>query len=498
MSVPQATIQKVDFQTGSVAASPIGVAAVIAPAGSGPLLTPATYARDDLAFGDFGPSFLAEAVSYLIAEAGNPVLAVRASSSTAAAYGAVNHSGMIGTSVPTAGAAVPVDDYPVTVVFQTSTGAAVAVGAAGITFTYSLDGVSFSAPQALPTGTAPIVLAIPNFAAGGSPGVSFSLAAGNIDPGDSFTCTTVRARLTDADISTALEALRVTTNPWEVVLIDQDIDAGSTGLLDTWLSGLEKVGKFRAGILNTRMKNVGETETAYATAMTTLVASAAPTIRSCVGTDGANLPSTLTGLTLPRPTSLFLAARAMGIAIGVDPAFVADGPLGGAVIIDGKGNPLFHNEENYPNLDQLLLAALRTVSGEKGVYINNARVFSTVGSDYVFLPHIRTMNRACELAFGALTKELGRGVGKKPADPITGGVYILEEDALSIEAMVNQAITNDLEGQVAAFKFSLNRTDDLSANSGATVTSTLALVALAYIKGIKTLAAFAKSISVAA
>src|SRR6185312_13064666 len=149
-------------------------------------------------------------------------------------------------------------------------------------------------------------------------------------------------------------------------------------------------------------------------------------------------------------------------------------------------------------LDQLLLTALRTVANEDGVFINNANVFSTVGSDYVFLPHIRTMNRACEVAYGVLVKELGRGVGKKPADPVTGGVYILEEDALTIEGMVNTAIERELAGQVASFKFQLARNDDLSSNAGAILNSTLTLVALAYIKGIKVLAAFAKSIAAAA
>jgi len=64
--------------------------------------------------------------------------------------------------------------------------------------------------------------------------------------------------------------------------------------------------------------------------------------------------------------------------------------------------------------------------------------------------------------------------------------------------MVNTAVQAQLAGQVAGVKFQLGRTDDLSSNAGAQLTSTLTLVALAYIKGIKVLAGFAKSIQAAA
>src|SRR6185312_13824302 len=331
---------------------------------------------------------------------------------------------------------------------------------------------------------------------GGSPGVSFAIGAGTLVAGDTWSCTTTPGLPNDSDLATSLEALRVTTLPWEGFLADAPAATGTTSMVDTWLSNLEKVGKFRFAVLNTRMKNAGESETDFATAMQTFVAAAAPTIRACVGTDGGDLTSSLTGLTLPRTAALALAADAMAIPIGQDPAFVGAGPIQGYVIVDGDGNPNYHNEELYPNLDQLLLTALRSVNGESGVYINNARVFSTVGSDYVFLPHVRTMNRACELAYQTLTTQLGRGVGKKPRDPNTGEVYILESDALVIEGLVNGAVKQALKGQVSSVKFTLSRTDDLSANSGATVNGTLTVVALAYIKGFAVVAAFAKSIQI--
>jgi hypothetical protein len=498
MTLPSVSIKKQDGQTGAVGTSPLGILAIIAPAASGSFNAPSAYTVDSNVFTDYGPSPLADDSSYTLNVAGNPVIPIRPTTATAAAYGALTKA-IVGTCVPTAGAAVPSDDYPVVItIVDPGT-----VGVAGITYTYSLDGGnSTSGKVALGTSS---TLTIPNFGQGGSPGVSFALAAGTLLAGDTWSCPVTSARSNDSDLATSLEALRTTTLPWEGVLVDQDIGTGTTGLVDTWLAGLEAVGQFRFAVLGARLKNQAtpESETAYATAMTTLVNGSAPSIRMCVTADGGKISSTLTGLLLTRKASLFLAADAMSIPIGQDPAWVDAGPLTGVSIAAANGNPAFHNELFYPNLDQLLLSTLRTFHGESpnAIYLTNANVFSTVGSDYVFLPHIRTMNRACELAYKTLKGALGRGVGKKPKDPTTGGVYMLDTDRISIESRVNAAVRPELmppggTPQVAGFQFVMNKTDDIGANSGAKVSGSMQLAALAYIKKVSVLAVFVKTIAV--
>ena len=500
--VPSVSITKADFQTGVVPPSDVGILAVIAPAGAGPQNAPTMYTVDSQALTDFGaPGPLVEDVSYILNNGGGqPVIACRATAATAATYSAVDATKITGAMVPSAGAAVPLDYYDVIITFPI-TGV---VGAAGLTWTYSLDGGnSTSGPQALPTGAGPIVIVVPAFTAGGSPGVSFSLTAASVNAGDFFRAFTTPAKMTDVDVVASLEAMRVTSLPWEGMILEEDAGTGTTGLVDTWLAGLEKVGKFKYAILNTRFKSqlhlgsgTAESETSYATAMTTLTSGQTPSIRLVEGTDGGLISSTLTGLRQPRHTSLFLAARATAIQTGIDPAYVALGPLPGVGIADGNNNPLFHNEELYPGLDTLQLSSLRTFANQGGVYINNALVFSTLGSDYVFLQHIRTMNQGCELAFAILQKQLSRGVGKKPRDPVTGKITILESDARAIEGLVNQAVQNQLQGQVQAAAFTLSRTDDLSSNAGATINGFLFIEALAYIKNFKVIAAFTKQITV--
>ncbi|HVH51980.1 MAG TPA: DUF2586 family protein [Gaiellaceae bacterium] len=489
MPVPSVTIKKVDYQTGSAAPSPVGVLAIIASASSGPVNAPSSYASDAQAFSDYGPSPLSEDTSYTLAVAGVPPIPIRPTTSVAAAYGTITTSFAGGsTSVPSAGTTHPVDYYNVIIQFPTGG----TIGTTGIVWQYSLDGGNtFSGPQNLGTST---TITIPNFAPSGSPGVSFSMGAGTVTTGDFFTCPTTPPLANDSDLTASLEALRVSTLPWEGVLIDFPMDGSTPGQVDTWLAGLEKVGKFRFAILQTPMKG-SQTEAAYLTAEQTLVSAATPSIRMCVCADGGYLVSNLTGLKQVRTTALALGADAMSIPIGQDPAWVGAGAITGYVITDSKGNPLFHNEELYPNLDQLQLTTFRSVNGSTGVYFNNAKVFSTVGSDYVFLPHIRTMNRACETAYAALTKALGQGVGKKPKNP-DGTVNILESDASKIEQGVQNAVAKQVVGQVSALQFKLSRSDDISANSGATINGTLSIVALAYIKGIAVIAAFQKSISV--
>jgi hypothetical protein len=496
-TIPSVSFQKIDGQTGSTPTDPTGILAIIAAGSSGSYNQPSGFSVDTQVWASYGPSPLAEDASYCINVGQNTVIPIRATTSGAAAAIGDITKVIAGTCVPTAHAgAAPVDVYS-SVLVKCITGGT--VGVAGIQLQASLDGGnSFLPVQNLGVAT---TFTVGAFAAGGSPGVAFDLPnASTLAAGDYWSAPCTPAQVTDADVAVSLEALRVSTLPWEGVLIDEVAGTGTTGLVDAFLSGIELVGKFRYALVNLRMKNQAalESEATYAAAMQAQVATQAPSIRLVEGADGANVTSTITGFVQPRPTSLFIAADAMAIPIGQDPAWVDAGSIANCVIVGPGGVPAFHNEELYPNLDQLLLSTLRSVAGKgaNAVYITNARVFDTVGSDYVFLQHIRTMNRACEIAFGILSGCLGRGVGKKPADPVTGGVYMADEDRLSIDAGVNGAVRKALVGQVVAYAFTLNQNDDIGSNSGAFVTGKSMIVSKAYIKGIKVIAGFTRSISV--
>lgn len=495
--LPSVSIKKSDFATGAVAPQPTGMMAIIAASATGTTNTPGSYARDDLVLNDYGYGPLTDYASYCLQIGGLPVIPVKPVTSVASAYGSITANAGTGTSactgVTTGG--LPFDEYDILVTII----AGGTVGSSGITYTYSLDGGdSTSGVKALaPTTPAPVPLNAPD----GTTLAELQFGAGTLTPGATYQCFTTRAQPNNSDLSTSLTALSMTRQGWEGALIDAVYGTGTVGVVDTWLAGLEDVGQFHFALLNTRHKTqpvpTAESETAYAAAMTTLTQNDA-SIRLCVGTDAADLTSTLTGISQPRPTALFLAARAMLIPVGEDPAFVGRGNLSGASIADGRGNLRWHDEDLVPTLDGLRLVSLRSFApgGPQGVYICNANVLSPSGSDFVWLQHVRTMNLACALAYQVLIGQLSIGVGKKAPDPKTGAIYIQEKDAQRIEGLVNSAFSVPLKGQVNAISFSLARDDDLSSNSSSTVHGTIAIQSLAYLKKFSVQSTFVKTIAV--
>lgn len=496
MGIPQVTITKTSGNTGATRPSNVGILAAIASAPTGTQNLGMSFARQADLLSTFQGGSLVDWLAYSISVSGKPVIAIRPTLSTAAAYVGLVTSGVVGTSVVTTGPAAPIDDFTVT--FTVVTGGT--IGVAGITYTYSLDGVNTSAVQALGTANN-VTFNMPASAGGFSSGVELAFAAGTLLAGDVVTVRTTYARPNSSDVTTALEALRIMQVPWEAVIVDGDVSVGPTvAALDTWLAGLEATGKFRMAFLNTRHKNLPvpatETEANYLTAMTTVANGQTRSNRVCVGADAADMISPVSGLTMFRPISIYAAATAMSVPIGQDLGWVGAGSITNLQVADVNGNPKWHNEDLYPGLDALGYTTARTVNGQTGDYLTNGNIFSNPGSDYVFVQHTRIMNRACEIAFAQLTQDLGLGVGKQPPDPVTKQIYILEKDAQAIDQSVTTAVLSALKGNVVDARFILSRTDDLSPNSGATVHGELQIEALAYIKGIAVTAKFVKSISI--
>lgn len=488
--LPSVTFNKVAANVGSSRPSNAGLLAIVASSQQGPVNTPGAYSRTDLALGDLGFGPLVEYGAYVIDVANRPFVAIRPTTAVAATYGTVTHTGVLGTSVPSAGATAPLEHYNV----QVTIVAGGTVGTTGITYVYSLDGgQTTSGVQALGTSN---ILTIPNS------GVSFSLGAGTLLAGDTWSCFTERAMPNNSDLPATFTALANMRIPWEGALVDCVFDSSTVGLFDAFLSGLEANGQFKFFLINTRWKNepqpTAETESAYAAALTTLTGTSA-SIRGCVGADGGHIASPITGFNLKRPTALALGARAMKIPIGEDAGFVASGNLPDVQISDAKGNPLDHDENLFPNLDGLRLVTLRSFSadGPEGVYITNPNTIEASGGDFVYLQHIRVMNAACSAAWAALSTQLSRGVKKNPKpDPVTGAITIFEPDAASIESFVNDKMQAAVKGQVTSSKFSLSRSDDLSVTP-VVVHGLVSIVALAYIKGYAVTAEFSKVIQVA-
>ena len=481
--IPNTTVSKVDGATGVVKPSSKGIIAIIAPCEKGSTTAAVAHTKARNVLSDYGYGLLSDAAAYVL-PSGKPVVLVRSAASTAATASAVTTTGG-GTSVATVDTPANIlDDFNVLVTFKT----AGTIGVAGITYTYSLDGgETTSAVQSLGTAN---TFTIPHS------GVTIDLAAGTVLADETLEFTTTGPRMNGTDLTDALEVLRVSALPWEFVMV-LGLDASGTHVatLDNWLAAREAEGRYRGFLMNAEMKGTS-TESAYLTAMTTARASMA-SIRGCVGADGGDLASVLPGrgILQVRPSILALAARVAKVSFGTDPAYVADGPVNGFQLPDDAGNPNNHDENVYPGLDALGFVTLRTFDRKQGTFITNANVISSSGSDYVWIQHIRVMNRACEIAYDILTEQLSRGVNKNPKLGPNGEVYIAEEDAQKIDALVNQGL-NELRSEVSDLRFVLSRTDDIGANGPVVLNADLLVQAKAYAKGFNVSASFARSISV--
>lgn len=486
MTLPTVSVQKIDGGTGVVRPSSTGVLAIIAPSEKGTANQANTHLRTDVALADLGSGPLVECAAYALPETGNPVVLVKATGTTAAAYGTVVTTGA-GSSVPTADAIVlPFDDYKVRITFV----AGGTVGITGITYKYSLDDGTTSSPeQSLGTAT---FIQIPNA------GVKINLAAGTILAAETIAVTATGPKATNADLVTALEALRITRSPFEMVLFHGVADATTVSNLDTWLNALALTGRFKTAVCTARprLTDGTETEAQYKTYLQGLFSSSSSlsvVVCADVGDVSSPIPGrSTTAIVQARPVGWAVAARAMKIPLGRDPAF--GGPVSQFKITDARGNPSHHDEYFYPGLDDLRLTTLRSFDQQEGSFITNANIISPAGSDYVYLQHARTMNRACEIGYSILSAQLSRGVQKNPTPGPQGQRYIAEGEALRIEAVANDAIRAELAGQVDDIRFKVSRTDNIASNAGANVTGTIESVSLAYIKRFTVTAGFVKTI----
>jgi hypothetical protein len=492
MTAPSVDITKQDGNTGVVSPSQTGVLAIIAPAAGGTANQPGSYTRQSDMLSEFIGGPLVEDSAYYFDTAQLPVVAMSPTCSTAAAFGTINHSGEVGTSTITF-TGTPIDEFDIIVKFPL--GGTVATGP--ISYQYSLDnGSTWSAVQALGVATT-AVLYLPRPSTTSS-GVTMNLGSGTIVTGDVVMVPTTHADMTNGDLVTALAALQASKLPWDNLYIDTIATATTIATVDAWLSSLEATGVFKMAWMNIRHKTkpvpTGETEAAYATAAGVVVG-ATSTFRVDVGADGGYVPSLVSGLLLFRQTALGVATRSNPLPEGTDPAFVELGPIPGFQIADVNGNPLWHDEQIFPGLDNLRLSTLRTFPGKIGTYITNANMLSVPGSDYVFDQHAKTSNTACSIGYQELTDNLSRGVHKQPEDPTTHKIYIDPLDAESIEESANIAMGDELSGQVQGVAMLLSRTDDLGSNAGATLNADIETESLAYIKKFNVISKFVRQIT---
>lgn len=467
MALPGVTQTELDGALGILPPSSGELLAVIGVSSAGAVNTPATYGRVSALTAAFGTGPGVEAAARHIQTTGNPVVFVRTGQTTAGAYGSIVDAGVVGTSAVTADSTVPLDDYEVLV--RVATGGT--IGVAGITYQHSLDGGRTLSPITA-LGTAGTIT-IP-----GS-GVGFDLAAGTLLVGDTWSVRTAAPAPNGTELAAALEALRVSAVTWGIAHIACPLDAAGFDVVETGFAALTGVGKFRAWVGNVRMPNVAETEAAYLSAQSTAFATKATKVGElCAG--AVKVISSVSGRQFRRPVSFTIASLEASASQEINIADINRGSITGASIRDINGNPDEHDESISPGLDDARFTTLRTWEGIAGVYVTRPRLLSAQGSDFDIMPKRRVMNLARAATRAYLTRRLNQPIA---VDRATG--FILEEEALEIEAGGNAALAAVLSGspKASGWSFVVSRTDNLLSTK--TLNATTRVIPLAYVEFIE-------------
>jgi hypothetical protein len=464
MTQPSVTITELDGALGILPLSAGKLYSVVGASSQGPTDTPSTFARVTDLVASFGAGPMVEAAAYFIKFYGRPVVVTRTATSVAASVGDLDVTEVGGTSTVTLnGSADANDDYEAYV--KVITGGT--VGTAGITYQWSLDGGRTLSPVT-DLGTANSIT-LP-----GSGGIVFDLGAGDLDADDVFTAVSTAPRANATELTAAHAALASSLANWGLSYAALELDAATFDAVEAEIVGMAASGKYRAWVGNTRMPDVGETEAAYLTAMSSAFgAKSSKHGALCAG--AAKITSGVSGRKYRRPIAFAVAALQASAEEHINIADVNLGALPGVDIRDANGNPDEHDESLNPGLDDARFLTLRTWGEPEGVYVNRPRLFSPTGSDFEIVPHRLVAN----LGHAALRKYFTRRLNKDVIVDSTTG-FLLPEERQEIERGAIAALTAAVLGtpKASGVQVSVSQTDNILSTK--TITGQARIIPLAY------------------
>lgn len=453
--------------------------AIIGQCTSGTANAPASHADPDKLRDQFGVGRAVDAACYAIKNFGLRIVFVKSNTSIAADYGTVDDADFAGSSAVTLdvdGSNKPNDDYEVVLNFSTDTGADGTIGSAtpAISIVASLDAGRAFEP-AMPLGTA-------NFYVIPGTNVKVQFGAGTVKDGDVIRVTVAAEHANGTDLGDALEALRTTALPYELVLFTSPLDDSMAGVADEWLTDQHNHGRHKNFMGHYRLQDLDEDDATYTAAFAAEFAAFADSSMYIAAGACKCLSAVSRGRRYRRAPSHPVAAQLAAVSEEIDIAAL-DFRLPGVSILDAAGNPDpgYYNEAVTPGLDDARALTLRTWDGETGVYVNNPRLISAVGSDFDFAPKRRVMN----LARGTAVAWLRRNVVSKPlrVDKSTG--HVRESELLAIEAALNAELGRKILAKPKAsnVRVVLSRTDEIL-QAPYPLTGKLRMIPLAYPKDV--------------
>lgn len=439
------------------AAGAESVLVVVGTASGGVANTPAVARNDAQPAELFGSGRLVEVASYIVGEGQQPVVMVKAASAVDGDYGTIVTTGVLGTSVVTTDGTVdPVQDG--VAAFRIIVGGT--RGTAGITYQTSPNNLDWSETKALGTATQidePFT------------GARFLLAAGTLLANDTAYVPTMAPQWSAATLNTALASLtNYQGHPFGgLVIVGSAVDSTAwTNILNA-LATLEGKQRSSLAILEARLPNSGESESAYRTAMESTWASRRDNRVAVVAGGGRYDPSEVpqARYRLTRSMLAPFAARHAGLSYEQSHGLVTPitraagvpsiygGPLRGFKIYDENNVAIGHNEAADPGLKDLRFVVATTYPQEgNAAFCDEPKTRAPDGDTVYTLPIRRMVNVFKRIAYFELTRKVQGYIMREP-----GTTMMAEQAAVDLNGQVMSALRRELGTRTTSLRFAIDR-----------------------------------------
>lgn len=477
MGIPNANVKVKNGGLGAAFPSGTDVLAVAGTCSSGTVAQPLLVAGDEIG-GNFGSGPAVDFANYCFQVTKKPILLTRVATNTQGAIGAVDVTGVTGTSVITA-TGTPVDSFDL--VFKAVKGGA--IGTVGITFQVSLDGgKTWLATKSL--GTANSYL-IPGT------GVTLNFAVGTLIAGDTAKLSTTEPLWDDAGVGDGMTALQDTPFLYRCIHL---VGEGDTNVFANVQTALDQMAdpnyRYTHAFASARRATGIESDAQWVVALTGeydgFVAE-----RMAIGAGHARYVSkTYSNAKLRRPITWGAVALYMSQDVQISISKVkVDGavrPIPGCSILSDTGVLEEHDERVSPGLTDARFIAARTFLRESGVFVALPNIMCAPGSDFSRV-HLRAvMDVFCDTVQRTTQRELSDEVRLNKA---TG--FLDEAQAKLLEGEVTKELNKALleTGRASAVTYSFARNDPL-ATPGTKLHGAGEVTPLGYIEGIESTLAF--------
>lgn len=223
-----------------------------------------------------------------------------------------------------------------------------------------------------------------------------------------------------------------------------------------------------------------ETEAQWMTALASDVASFAAASDALGSTAGHyNCISPYTSTQFRRPLLWQTAARDSAVAIQVDLGRVSDGSLANTPRPVSPDGFVYHDEAVNSGLDAARYITVWSLLNRPGFFIKNPNLLVQPGSDFNWLQHAHVIDAACLVSYDYFVEKLSDSVRVNAS---TG--FILPQDAMVLQNGCNGALATALtnQGAVSSATCTVSQTDNILSTS--TLTVTVKIVPLGYLKAI--------------